>query len=116
MRKKDYRDYLQDILYAVHEIEAFIKGMTFDAFRKDRNTVDSVIRCIEVIGESADNTPQILREKYSNVPWKKMAVMKEKLIHEDLDSIDLNIVWHAITKDIPSIKPLIADVLDKLEE
>lgn len=114
MIKKDYSDYLQDILDSINDTEEFVREMTFDDFLKDKKTINAVIRSIEVIGEAAKNIPDALREKYINVPWKKMAGMRDKLIHEYF-GIDLEIVWQVIKNDLPPVKPLIIKVMEELE-
>ena len=49
MKKRDYRDYLQDMLDSINDVESFTENMTFDSFRGDRKTMYAVIRCIEVL-------------------------------------------------------------------
>ena len=56
MKKRDYRDYLQDILNSVNDIDSFTQNMNFDSFREDKKTLYAVIRCIEVIGEATKRT------------------------------------------------------------
>jgi uncharacterized protein with HEPN domain len=115
MKKKDYRDYLQDILDSINDSEEFVKGMSFDDFLKDKKSVNAVIRSIEVIGEAAKKIPPSLKNKFYDVPWKKMAGMRDKLIHEYF-GVDLEIIWEVIKKDLPSIKPLIVETIDHLED
>ena len=90
--KKDYRDYLQDILDSINDSEEFVKGMSFDDFLKDKKSVNAVIRSIEVIGGAAKKIPPSLKNKFYDVPWKKMAGMRDKLIHEYF-GVDLEIIW-----------------------
>ena len=103
MKLKDYGDYLNDILNSICEIEEFVKGMTFHKFVHDRKTVNAVIRSIEVMGEAAKNIPESFRKKHPNIPWKKMAGMRDKLIHEYF-GVDLEIVWQMIENNLPSLK------------
>lgn len=115
MRERDYRDYVQDIVDSIDETDEFSKGMTFEDFLKDRKTVNAVIRSIDVMGEAAKNIPQSLKDKYPDVPWKKMAGMRDKLIHE-YSGVDLEIVWQAIKKELPSVRPSVVQVLEELEQ
>lgn len=103
MNKRDYRDYLRDMLEAIQDITDFITGMDFETFTKDKKTINAVVRSIEVIGEAATKIPQPLQNRYPHIPWKKMAAMRNKLIHEYF-GIDLEILWKVANEDIPSLK------------
>lgn len=113
MRRRDYRDYLQDIIDAINDIEDFTKNMCFEEFANDKKTINGVIRSLEIIGEAAKNIPKSVRNRHPLIPWKKMAGMRDKLIHEYF-GIDIKILWKTIKKDIPPLKPLIQDILESL--
>lgn len=87
--------------------------MTFEYFTKDRKTTNAVIRSIEVIGEATKKIPQFIRNKYPSIPWKKMAGMRDKMIHEYF-GIDIEILWKVVNDEIPPLKPLVRDVLKNL--
>ena len=53
MKSRDLRDYLQDILDAVNDIERFVADMSYEQFIKDKKTLNAVVRSIEVIGEAS---------------------------------------------------------------
>ncbi len=114
MKKKDFGDYFHDILESIDETEEFIRGMSFEDFLGDRKTTNAVIRSLEVIGEAAKNIPDSIKDKFLDVPWWKMAGMRNKLIHEYF-GVDLEIVWQAIKEDLPFVKPLIEKVLKELD-
>ena len=114
MKKRDFRDYIQDILDSIVEVKKFVEGMRFEDFTKDKKTVNAVIRSLEVIGEAAKKVPEDLREGYPQIPWKRMTGMRDKLIHEYF-GIDLEIVWEAINNELPPIKPMIQKVLKDIE-
>lgn len=79
---RDLRLFLDDIIEAITKIEGYTQGQSFDEFYQDSKTVDAVIRNFEVIGEATKNIPDDVRVNYPQIPWKEMAGMRDKLIHE----------------------------------
>lgn len=112
MKKRDYRDYLQDILSSINDIVSFTENMTFDSFKEDKKTMYAVTRCIEVLGEAAKKIPKSIRDKYPSVPWKEMVGMRNKMIHEYF-GVDVKILWQTVKGDIPSLKPLIQEIVGR---
>jgi len=115
MKRRDYRDYLQDILDSITDIESFIRGMSFEEFKRDRKTINAVVRSIEVIGEATKKIPKTLKDKHREVPWKKMSGMRDKLIHEYF-GVDVEILWKTAKDDIPPLKQLVQNILKSLEK
>lgn len=103
-------DYLQDILDAMVKAEEFITGLHYDAFQRDDKTVFAVVRALEIIGEATKKIPASVRRRHSDVPWKNLAGMRDKLIH-DYMGISLETVWRTVTEDIPAVRQQIADIL-----
>lgn len=91
--KRVYTDHIQDILDSIQDIEDFIRGMTFDEFKKDRKTINAVVRSIEIIGEASKKIPKNLRDRCPEVPWKKMSGMRDKLIHAYFE-----LIWKSFGK------------------
>ena len=113
--RRVYRDYILDILSSIREVEEFTRGMNFEDFVKDKKTVNAVIRSLEVMGEAAKKIPPEIRDKYPEVPWKYIAGMRDKLIHE-YHSVDLEIVWEVIRREIPPLRPKFEEILKELKE
>jgi uncharacterized protein with HEPN domain len=115
MRGRDYRDYLQDILDSINDIENFVRGMGFEEFKRDRKTINAVVRSIEVIGEASKKIPRSLKAKYRGVPWREMAGIRDKLIHEYF-GVDVEILWKTAKDDIPPLKQVIQNMMKSLEK
>ena len=113
MKRRDYEDYLQDIVDSIDDIKSFTGSMTFEDFTMDRKTINAVIRSIEVIGEATKRIPKSIRAKYPSIPWKKLTGMRDKMIHE-YSGVDIGILWKTVKEDVPSLKPLIQNVLKDL--
>lgn len=112
--KREYGDYIEDIIRSVNDVEEFTRGMSYDDFIQDKKTIYAVIRALEVLGEAAKNIPPSIRDNYPHVPWRKMAGMRDKLIHQYF-GVDLEILWKMVQKDLTHLKPLMENFLDDLE-
>ena len=107
---REYSDFINDIVDSVHAIEEFVRGMTFEDFASDRKTIYAVIRGIEVMGEAAKKIPEAVRSEHPAVPWKQMAGIRDKLIHEYF-GVELEVLWKTIQEDLPSLKTAIEDLV-----
>jgi len=115
MRKREFGDYLQDILDSIDAIEEFVKEMEFEDFARDRKTTFAVTRAIEIIGEATKHIPKSITDIHPEIPWKDMAGMRDKVIHEYF-GVDLKVVWKTVTQSIPEIRPLIKKAFKEVEE
>ena len=107
---REYKDFIIDIIDAIDKAESFVKGMKFEAFEKDTKTSFAVVRAFEIMGEAVGKIPSSVRNKHKDIPWKEMAGMRHKLIHEYF-GVKPRVVWKTIKQDLPKIKPLLQIIL-----
>lgn len=115
MKKRSIRDFLQDILESIDEIESFIQGITLEEFQNKREKILAVVKLLEIIGEAVKQIPDNLRLQYSDIPWKAIAGMRDILVHEYW-GIDINVIWATITEYLPELKSVIKEILLNLTE
>jgi len=106
----EFLDFVEDILDAMDKVELLVEGVDYDRFEADFRINFAVVRALEIIGEASKRLPDDLRQRYPAVPWKGMAGMRDRIVHE-YDNVDLQIVWDVVMKDIPHIKPQIQQIL-----
>ncbi len=111
--KRELELFVEDILESVKLIEKYIGNTSKKNFGKNQKLKDSVIRRLEIIGEAVKSIPDDFKEKYAEVPWKKIAGLRDILTHAYF-GIDLNITWDIIKKDLPALKEKILDIKNKL--
>jgi len=104
--------YLADIQIAMSRIAEYIKDYTFSEFKRDYKTVDAVIRNFEVISEASKNLPTEIKDKYAEVPWDEMYLLRNKVSHEYF-GVDYEIIWDVATNYLPENKLQIDTILDK---
>jgi len=111
---RTYRMYLEDMNIAMERIAEYIHGFSFSQFKMDYKTVDAVIRNFEVIGEASKNLPKEFKEKYPEVPWNEMYLLRNKISHEYF-GVDYEIIWDVALNYLPENKLQIDEILEKEE-
>jgi uncharacterized protein with HEPN domain len=107
--------FIKDILEYMRRAEEYVEGYNLNNFLVDKKTCDSVLRCLEVIGEATKGVPDVLRNNHPSVPWRDMAGMRDKVIHGYF-VVDYEMVWLVVKEDIPIIKPMILEIIKEFSE
>ena|SRR3989344_808224 len=109
--KRDSLLLLEDILTSIDLIEKYTKNLNLSKLEKKIEKQDSLIRRIEIIGEAAKNLPLDFRNKYSSVPWKDIAGMRDIIVHAYF-GINLETVWKVVKNELPKFKKQIHQILE----
>lgn len=102
--------FLLDIDVAASRATEFVAGQDFAAFRSDTKNQSAVLFQLLVIGEAVKNLTLAFRAAHPSVEWKKMAGMRDRMIH-DYARIRLDIVWTALETHLPELRRQIAPLL-----
>lgn len=104
--------YLKHILQAILKIEDYTNSISYNTFITTSLIQDGVVRQIEIIGEATKRLSGKIKEDYQSLPWKKIAGMRDKLIHGYF-GVDLDAVWKTVKNDIPYLKSEIKKVVEE---
>ena len=112
--KKIALPYLEDMLHSINQIEQYVVdiGGSKEAFVKNTQVQDAIVRRLEIIGEATKRLREDFKEKYDQIPWKLMSGLRDVLIHE-YDQVDLDQIWEVIQKDLFVLKKQLQEILSK---
>ncbi len=107
-------EYLHHMLDEAIYIETNTSGLTQTAFMQSQTLQRAFVRSLEIIGEASKHVPTDFRARYQDVPWKEMAGIRDRLIH-DYMAVDYEIVWDVISTEIPSLVSELEEIIEQLE-
>jgi uncharacterized protein with HEPN domain len=79
--------------------------------KKNDEKIFAVIRALEIIGDAVKHIPDSLRAEYPQIPWRAIAGMRDKLIH-DYFGINILRIWNTVQKEVPELLEVIKQMLE----
>lgn len=99
---RDHADYLADMLAYALKARDFVGAMTVDELLADERTFLATIRALEIIGEAARHVPADFRDRFPDIPWKRIVAMRNILIH-NYEGADPGIVHYTVVTELVAL-------------
>ncbi len=110
MPKRDYREYIKDILQECEFVKKYTQGIEYEDFLESDLLRHAVVRALEVIGEAVKNLPNELLEKYPQIEWKRVKGMRDRLAHAYF-GVDYELLWKVVKEELPILCKVVRDML-----
>ncbi len=101
---------VRDMLDCCLRIGQFTAGLDRDAFLATQMAYDAVLWNLAVLGEAADKTPRTVWDSHPDVPWADIKGARNRIVH-GYGSINNEIVWEIVSRDIPDLIPQLRALL-----
>ncbi|HLD52924.1 MAG TPA: DUF86 domain-containing protein [Sediminibacterium sp.] len=109
---KDPIEFLKHIYDECDYLISISSNLSKEKFISDETLKRAIVRSLEIIGEATKKTPSDFKENTSDIEWKSMAGMRDRLIH-DYMGVNYSIVWDVLTSKIPVLHNQVKVVLHK---
>ncbi len=104
---------LDDILEFCDKIKRYKKDLDKESFKQNELVIDGILRNLELIGEASSKLNEDFRNRYSNLPWKKIIGLRNIVIH-NYSNVDIDIIWDIITINIPNMRKNINEIYKQI--
>lgn len=105
--------FLKHILEEIDFVTTETKGMRWEEFMQNEVLKRACTRSLEIIGEAVKNLSPEFRNRYKNIEWKKIAGLRDKVIHFYF-GVNWDVVWDVIEKRLPALKEQIENILAEI--
>ncbi|MHC4744346.1 MAG: HepT-like ribonuclease domain-containing protein [Planctomycetota bacterium] len=103
-------EYLRHILDEIEYIEGAVCNIDEKRFSSDETLKRSFVRSIEIIGEAVKKMPSDFKNRHQSIEWKRIAGMRDKLIH-DYFGVDYHLVWDVAINKLPELKQNVQQII-----
>lgn len=102
---------LKKIVGYIRDAISFTKDINYEDFMDDKKTISASAFAIGQMGELVRELSNELQAQNSQVPWKNIRGMRNRIIH-DYENIDFAILWRTLTVNLPELLNMIEKILD----
>lgn len=85
--------------------------MTEETFAADEVRQGDVLYRLGIIGEAAGQVPEHLRDRYEDIPWRRLRETRNVVAHAYF-GVNMPRIWRLAARDLPRIAERLQAMLD----
>jgi uncharacterized protein with HEPN domain len=99
---RDWMLFLSDMQFFCSKVIRYCNGLSAAQFAADDLVTDAVLRNLELLGEAAKQIPDAVRDRHPEVPWRRIAGLRDVLAHAYFGLED-ETIWQIVSSSIPAL-------------
>lgn len=111
MSKRSEKQLLLDMMEATSRVLKYTAGLDERMFLEQEQTIDSVVRNIQVIGEAASRIGRAFRDAHPEIEWPGIIGMRHRLVH-DYFEVEEKLIWRVVETKLPDLLIQLKGILD----
>jgi uncharacterized protein with HEPN domain len=93
---------LDDLVTICHDVMSCTQGRLKAHLQADRLLFHALSFELAILGEAVKRLSDEFRTRHSEIPWRKIAGMRDRIIR-GYDEIDFDELWNAAVHDVPAL-------------
>lgn len=104
---------VEKIIKYIHKILSYVSETDYDSFVNNVMLVDACVFNLGQIGELANKIDKEFEESHSQIPWRILYGLRNKIVH-DYEGVNLTLIWDIISSDLPELNEQLNELYENI--
>ena len=92
-----------ELIAVLERLAHLTAGLDFARFSAEQTLQEAALLNLLRLGEGTKFVPQEVQDAHPEVPWAELRGTRNLIAH-DYFGLDLNLIWHSLTLELPPLK------------